>query len=122
MEALTKSGRIIIEGGKITLKREGIVGAMASILSILMTPLYFVMGVNTDSVIDISKVERVEYTKGVPHIIRPHMKVYYGKPRPRLVLFKRPVIDLANREGALEEMEKVVNELNRLGIKTIEAS
>ena len=122
MEALTKSGRIIIDGGKITLKREGAIGALAEIFALLLSPLHFVMGVNTDKVIEISLVEKVEYNQGIPNVTRPHMKIYYGKPKPRFVIFKRPFVDLANREGALQEMEKVLLELNRLGIKTVEAS
>ena len=122
MEALTKSGRIIIDGGKITLKREGLLGALAEIHSFLWSPIYLLFGTNTDKVIELSKIERVEYNKGVPHITRPHMKIYYGKPKPRFVIFKRPIVDVANRGGALEEMQKVIDELNRLGIKTVEAS
>jgi len=120
MQAETKSGKIIIENGKITLVREGFLGALAGFSQIILTPLHIILGTNTDKTIEISKIEKVEYTSGISHITRPHMKVSYGKPKPRFVIFKKPFVDLANREGAISEMKKAVDELKRLGVNCIE--
>jgi hypothetical protein len=119
MEAQTKSGRIIIENGSILLRREGIPGFLAAVSSVLLFPVRILTNASTDSSIPISKIEKVEYSQGVNFVTRPHMKVYYGKPKPRFVIFKRALVDLDNYQGAVAEMEKAVAELKRLGVKTV---
>jgi hypothetical protein len=120
MEAQTKSGRIVIQGGKITLVREGILGGLAEIGQVIYTPLHMILGTNTDKTIEISRIKRVEYTKGLAYVTKPHIKIYYDKPKPRYVVFKKPFVDMANRQGAISEMEKVIDELKRWGVTTVE--
>lgn len=115
MEALTKTGKIIIQGSKITLKRMGIVGFLAEITSIVLFPFYFIMQTNTGNQIDINKIEKVEYSFGTKHLTRPRMKIYYGKS-PRYVIFKRP---FTNYENAGFELEKAITELEKLKVKII---
>lgn len=119
MNAETKTGKIIIEGDIIRLERTGILGALASINEIIFFPLYFLMGVNIDTEIEIKKIEKVEYSYGIPNILRPHIKIYYGKKKPRLVIFKKPIRDVLNYKGAKLELEKVIIECDRLGIKRV---
>ena len=120
MEAETKSGKIIIENGEIRLVREGIVGTLASVSELILSPITLIFGTNRDKVIQIAKIQKVEYTQGVNQITRPHLRIFYDKPKPRLVIFKKPIVDLLNREKALGEMEKVIAELKKLGVTVVE--
>ncbi len=88
----------------------------------ILLPITLLMGTNTDTSININEIQRVDYTGGKEFLIRPHLKIFYGKPKPRLVIFKRVYIDLLDREGPINEMNKAVNEFKRLGIKVVEVN
>ncbi len=120
MKAETKTGEIEITNTKVILRRIGLIGAWAEFNSMLLSPVYRLFGVNTDKEIDISKNKKVEFNYGVPHIIKPHMKIYYDKKKPRLVIFKRAISDIANYEKGVSEMEKILSEFKRRNISLSE--
>lgn len=117
MQAITKTGEIIIEDWYIHLKRTGLPGLFATAYSFILSPVYSLMGVSTVNKIRITDIRKVEYSVGVENAARPHMKIYYGGKKPRYVIFKRPFADVANYQGAKAELEKTVNELSRLNVK-----
>lgn len=107
VEAVTKIGKIIISDGKVVLDYPESTKLANSVLP---------FG-NTDYEINIRDIQKVEYSPGTWGLTVPHIKIYYGKQRPRLVAFKGVLRD--SHKSSVSELTKIIEELNKQGVKTV---